>query len=323
MAPASPSRPPRPASRGPASRGPASGGPASGGPASGGPASGGRASRGGASRAGAPAQPSAGRPANRAGATAQRSAGGPATGDGEPPKKGLRGFVARLGANLRQIGQVYKLTARTDKALPLWLAVAFAIGFLVVLGIGFLLGAPGYFAFLGVVVGLLVALVVFGRRAERAAYAQLEGRPGAAAAALDTLKRNWTITPAVAGTRSLEVVHRAVGRPGIVLVGEGPGRGRLTGLLQQEVRRHQRVAPGTPVLIVRAGTGEGEVPIARLPKHLKKLAAVLTPGDVRELDQRLKALRLGPPQTPHGPLPRGARLPKGLRPPTEADPTGR
>lgn len=231
-------------------------------------------------------------------------------------------MAAKTATNFRQIGQAYKITVRTDRKLPLWLLGSFLLTFLVVLGVGFLVGAPGYFAFIGVVVGVLVALIIFGRRAERAAYAQLEGRPGAAAAALNTLKRGWTVTPAVGGTRTLEVVHRAVGRPGIVLVGEGASRGRLTGLLQNEARRHVRVAPGIPVLTVQVGTAGGQVRIAGLPRHMRKLAAVLTPADVREVNQRLKALRLGTPQAPHGPLPRGARLPKGLRPPSDADAPG-
>lgn len=238
---------------------------------------------------------------------------------GDAPKAGLRGFVGKVGSNLAQIGQAYRLTVRTDRALPLWLLLTFAIAFLVVFGIGWLIGVPAYFAFLGVVFGILAALIVFGRRAERAAYAQLEGRPGGAAAALNTLKRGWTVTPAIGGTRTLEIVHRAVGRPGIVLVGEGPSRGRLSGLLQNEVRRHNRVAPGIPVLTVQVGAGGGQVPIARLPRHLRKLPGVLTPGDAREVNQRLKALRLGAPQAPHGPVPRNARLPKGLRPPPDGE----
>ncbi len=259
-------------------------------------------------------------PAQRAGAVADQRSGATLAPGGEVPRVGrLRRAAAKTATNVRQIGQAYRITVRTDRKLPLWLLGSFLVAFLVVFGIGLLVGAPGYFAFIGVVLGLLVALIVFGRRAERAAYAQLEGRPGAAAAALNTLKRGWTVTPAVGGTRTLEVVHRAVGRPGIVLVGEGPGRGRVTGLLANEAKRHTRVAPGTPVITIQVGTAAGQVPIAALPKHMRKLAAVLTPADVREVNQRLKALRLGTPQTLHGPMPRGARLPKGLRPPADAD----
>ena len=242
--------------------------------------------------------------------------------DAPVPAKGLRGALGKFRTNLRQIAQAYRITVRTDKKLPLWLLGSFLVAFAVVLGIGFLIGAPRYFVFLGVIFGLLAALIVFGRRAERAAYAQLEGRPGAAAAALNTLKRGWTVTPAISGTRTMEIVHRAVGRPGIVLIGEGPSRGRTATLLQNEARRHTRVAPGTPVVTVQCGNEPGQVRIGGLPKHLRKLAAVLTPGDVREVNQRLKALKLGTPQAPYGPLPRNVKLPKGVRPPTDADQPG-
>ncbi len=282
---------------------------------------------GGARAAGSSGGPTSGERGAGASGTAKAGTGkavASTAGPGSEPatKTGVRGFAAKVASNLRQIGQAYTLTVRSDRRLPLWLALTFVVAFLLVWGIGWLLGVPGYFAFLGVIFGLLAALIVFGRRAERAAYAQLEGRPGAAAAALNTLKRGWTISPAVGGTRTLEIVHRAVGRPGIVLIGEGPSRGRVTGLLQNEVRRHNRVAPGIPVRTVQVGTAQGQVPIAKLPRHLRKMPAVLTPGDAREVNQRLKALRLGAPQTPHGPVPRNARLPKGLRPPTDADVTG-
>ena len=107
------------------------------------------------------------------------------------PARGLRGALGKFRTNLRQIGQAYKLTVRTDKKLPLWLLGSFLVAFAVVLGIGFLIGAPRYFVFLGVVFGLLASLIVFGRRAERAAFGQLEGKPGAAAAVLQNVGKGW------------------------------------------------------------------------------------------------------------------------------------
>ena len=77
--------------------------------------------------------------------------------------------------------------------------------------------------------------IVFGRRAERAAFGQMEGQPGAAAAVLENVGRGWTVTPAVAMNRSQDVVHRAVGKPGIVLVAEGnPNRLRVAAGLREE-----------------------------------------------------------------------------------------
>ena len=113
---------------------------------------------------------------------------GTAAGATALPKKPLR---------VAQIRAAYKLTRKADPMLP-WIMLG--IGFLVfaiMLSLGFLVGHPIYLGILGLTLGLLAATVIFGRRAERAAYQQIEGQPGAAAAALNSLRRGWTVTPAV------------------------------------------------------------------------------------------------------------------------------
>ena len=186
--------------------------------------------------------------------------------------------------------------------------------FLAVLAVAVLLGLivrqPAAFAFVGVPLGALAATIVFGRRFERGSYRMIEGRPGAAGGVLDTLKRGWTITPAVAVTRDEDFVHRAVGRAGVVLVGEGTSPQRVGRLLAQERRRHARVALDTTVVEVVVGNGEGEVPLRRLTRHLRKLPKTLQGSQVTELNSRLRALRTQPVAMPKGPLPRGGRMPK-------------
>ena len=88
--------------------------------------------------------------------------------------------------------------------------------------------------------------IVFGRRAERAAFGQMEGQPGAAAAVLDNVGRGWTTTPAVAMNRSQDVVHRAVGKAGIVLVAEG-NPNRVKSLLAAEKKKMARIVADVPV----------------------------------------------------------------------------
>ena len=72
-----------------------------------------------------------------------------------------------------------------------------------------------------IVFGLLGALILFGRRAQRAAYAQMEGRLGSAAAALKTLRRGLDHRADDGFNKQQDVVHRVVGPPGIMLIGEG------------------------------------------------------------------------------------------------------
>jgi hypothetical protein len=228
-------------------------------------------------------------PASPAGATAS-----------EPPR-----------GRLRQIAQAYRLTKRYDKRiglllLAIFVAVAGIIGFAGYVFLGPIFGIP-----MGIMSGLVAVMIVFGRRVERAAYAQVEGQPGAAAAGLQMLRRGWDVKPAVAFTKNQDVVHRVVGRPGIVLVGEG-NPARVRNLLTVERRKHARVAGEAPITEVVAGDDVGEVPVRKLSRHVQKLPKKITPGDMTDLLARLRALDAMRPQAPipRGPVPTSA---KGMR----------
>jgi Domain of unknown function (DUF4191) len=215
---------------------------------------------------------------------------------------------------VKQLIEAYRFTRKQDRWIG-WVLLGSILGtFVVFLGVGFLLDQPVLLGLLGFTSGVLVALIVFGRRAERAAYLQIEGQAGAAAAPLNLLKRGWTVTPAVAVTRNQDIVHRVVGRPGAVLVGEG-APSRVGNLLAQEKRKVARVAPEVPVHELVAGDGEGQVPLRKLSRAVTKLPKALTPAQVSELNLRLKALasQQGQLPIPKGPLPKGAKLPRAPR----------
>jgi hypothetical protein len=167
---------------------------------------------------------------------------------------------------------------------------------------------------LAVVLGLLVAMILFGRFAQSAQYSAIEGQPGAAAAVLQTMRGNWTVTPAIAANRNMDVVHRAVGRAGVVLVGEG-SPARLPSLLAAEKKRVARVAYDIPIYDIQVGDGEGQIPIRRLQRHIMKLPRNLRSSAVSDLNYRLKALPQSL-QAPKGPMPRSGRQPKMPRPRT-------
>lgn len=211
-----------------------------------------------------------------------------------------------------QIRAAYKMTRQVD---PLVGWITFATGFVIfalVLAIGFLLGHPIYAGIIGAMLGFLLATIVFGRRAEKAAFAQVEGQVGAAAAALNMLRRGWTVTPGVAVNRNQDIVHRAVGRPGVVLVGEGPSS-RVGNLLAAEKRKVTRFLPDVPVYELQAGNEEGQVPLRRLNSRVMKLPRNLTNSQVTEVNRRLKALGTTSLPIPKGPMPKGLKMPKGPR----------
>ncbi|MBY8886281.1 DUF4191 domain-containing protein [Streptomyces sp. PTM05] len=212
---------------------------------------------------------------------------------------------------LKQIVQTYKMTRQIDPKVGLVVAAVGIVTFGVILAIGFVIGHPVYAGILGLLLGFLAAAIIFGRRAEKAAFGQMEGQPGAAAAVLDNV-RGWTVTPAVAMTRNQDVVHRAVGKAGIVLVGEG-NPNRVKGLLAQEKRRMARVAVDAPVTDIIVGSDEGQVPLNKIRTTLLKLPRVLAGPKVTEVNDRLKALGdlMSNMPIPKGPMPRSARMPKG------------
>ncbi|WP_329278027.1 DUF4191 domain-containing protein [Streptomyces sp. NBC_00691] len=213
---------------------------------------------------------------------------------------------------LKQIALTYKMTRKADPKVGLVVAGVGIVVLGVLLAIGFLIGHPVYLGILGLVLGLLAAAIVFGRRAERAAFGQMEGQPGAAAAVLQNVGRGWTTTPAVAMNRSQDVVHRAVGRAGIVLVAEG-NPNRVKPLLAAEKKRMNRVVVDVPVTDIIVGDGEGQVPLKKVRTTMLKLPRVLTGPQVTVANDRLRAMGdlMSNMPLPKGPMPKGMRMPRG------------
>jgi hypothetical protein len=217
----------------------------------------------------------------------------------------------------QQFVQTYQMAKQSDRALGRWVAGAALLGLLVGFGVfwlivgrnstlGLILSVVG-----GLMVALLAGLMVFSRRAQRAVYGQMEGQAGAAAGALGLLKRGWHVDNAIAFNKQQDIVHRVVGPPGIVLVGEG-NPGRLKSLLTSERKRHERVAVDAPVHEVISGHGEGQVPLAKLSRHIQKMKRQVQPAEITDILARLKAIDASRPAVPmpKGPVPTSM---KGLR----------
>ena len=81
--------------------------------------------------------------------------------------------------------------------------------------------------------------------------------------------------------QSAALVYRAVGRPGIVLIGEGPS-GRAQKLLAAERRKVERVASGVPVTLLRVGDGGTRTRsrIRKLANRVQRMKPVLTKDEV-------------------------------------------
>lgn len=198
---------------------------------------------------------------------------------------------------LVQIWQVLRMTQRHDPAVT-WMLLA---GFLGPLAVGLLLAfllAPGdpvffvLYIIVGVFAGLLVAIVILGRRAERAAYSQIDGQPGAVGAVLKTgLRRGWTASemPVHISPKTQDAVYRAVGRGGIVLFGEGP-RSRTQRMLEDERRKVARIVPNVPITFIYVGPDADSTPLYKITRELSKLKRALRKQEIYTVNNRLQSL---------------------------------
>jgi hypothetical protein len=215
---------------------------------------------------------------------------------------------ASFRERLKQIWMVFTFTAKRDKMFVPLAVIAVviplvAVGVLGVLGFG-LLWIP-----VGVMVALLGVLIVLNLRSNKAMMAEAEGQPGAAASIVQSMRGDWRVTPAVSSTTQFDMVHLVVGKPGVILLGEGEPM-RVRSLLGQEKRRLARVIGNAAMRDFVVGNGEGQLPLNKLRNTLMRLPPTLNGKDVNALDTRLKALSARPAM-PKGAIPKNMRPPKG------------
>jgi len=206
--------------------------------------------------------------------------------------------------------QTFRDAYNVTKSVKPWISAALVTIFVVVLIIGvslaIALGHPVYGGFVTIPLSALATMFFFTRVAGSAAYVSIEGQIGAGASVLMAIRKGWTTTPAVAVNRQQDMVHRSVGRAGIVITGEGGHAVRQ--MMQDEKKKAERFAPGVPVIEVLVGDGADQVSIRKLQKHITKLPKKLSAHQMREVRARLKAVGGMSMPIPRGPLPKGTKL---------------
>ncbi len=218
-------------------------------------------------------------------------------------------MAGRIRTTLSSLAQNWSMTTKVYKLLPLEVGGIFFATFLIVFVPLFLWLNWLTALILALPMGLLAATFWFSRRAMRAAYTQIDGQPGAAAAVIQSLRGgNWLVTPAVAVNKSQDIITRVVGKPGVVLVSEGPSS-RVVPLLANERKRTARWLPEVPIYEIQVGNDDGQVPLKDLQKALGKLPRNMRGGEVTEIRRRLDALgnAASSMPIPKGPMPTSAR----------------
>lgn len=210
-----------------------------------------------------------------------------------------------------QIWQAFQMQRKEDKRLLPYMIAAFIVIVALSVTFGVMLGGFTMYMMipLGVVLGVLVAFIIFGRRAQKSVYTKADGQTGAAAWALDNMRGKWRVTPGVAATGHFDAVHRVIGRPGVIFVAEG-SPARVKPLLAQEKKRTARLVGEVPIYDVLVGNGDGQVPLSKLERHLTKLPANITVKQMDSLESKLTALgsRTGMAAMPKGPMPTNAKM---------------
>ncbi|MGB3763128.1 MAG: DUF4191 domain-containing protein [Ornithinimicrobium sp.] len=221
---------------------------------------------------------------------------------------------------LKQMRQVFTMTRKHDPSSVWLMGLAFLLVLLVALLLGWAFDQVIYFGILGIPTAFLAALIVLSRRAEKAAFSQIEGQPGASGAVLGSLRRGWFYDkePIAAeaggkmrGMRDLNnaaMVFRAVGRPGVVLITEGP-KGPAGRLALAEKRRATRATgDAVPVHVLRVGQDEGDIRLSKLVRSMNKLDKKISKDEAIAVQRRLKAMGSSKPPVPAGVDPRKARV---------------
>lgn len=215
---------------------------------------------------------------------------------------------AKEPGRLKQMYQVFQMTRRYDSTAVWWMALGFAVPVLIGVVLGLILSrdsAPGIILWVvaGVLGGLLAFLVILGRKAERAAYSQIVGQPGAVGAVLkSSLPRGWTGSemPIAISPKTQDAVYRAVGRGGVVLIAEGPAS-RTQKMVDDEKRKITRILPNVPVNVLQVGPDENSVALHKLARRLGRFKNALNKAEIYAVSNRVSSLHKGP----NLPIPKG------------------
>ena len=212
------------------------------------------------------------------------------------PEKGKKNADGtKKPGRIKQIIEVYKYTQEVDRStLPLMLvaiAASIAVGVLLTV---LIFSSPWYGIFMGLAVGVLIAMMILARKAERAAFGRIKGQPGAALAAMQSIRRGWNVDeePVQIDPRSQKMLFRASGRAGIAIVAEDSSSVSMK-LLEKERRNIRRVLQhdNVPVHQLVVGDDEGEIPLHKLPTHMQRMKKQLTKDEAAQVSKRLTALQ--------------------------------
>lgn len=227
---------------------------------------------------------------------------------------------AKRKATRSQMWQAFKMLKGRDKKLIPYMLLALLVPIIIFVGLGLLFG--GFWAWtmpiFGILFGLMAGMWTFSRRLQNNFYSEAEGQAGAAAWALDNLRSGvgvvWHTKNAVSANQQMDAVHRVVGNPGIVLVGEGDSR-RVKQMMAKEKKALARIVGDTPIYELMVGSGEGEIPVKSIQRELLRFPRNYNKTQANSLNTKIETMdrnREMRSQLPGGPVPKGGGNMSGM-----------
>lgn len=233
---------------------------------------------------------------------------------------------------IKQIIQIYKYTAKEDKALPWLSAGAFLLPIvvLVILGLAFKWNVFMWimFTITALMLGFLLFTITLTRRADAVGYKQIDGRTGAAISVLSNMNKagfNFPQEPVWIDPKTKDAIWRGTSLNGIYLIGEGE-YGRVMKAMDRQEHEIKGVTAGSSIPVYRIAVGHGpkQVQLKDVRKavthaksyeptnHKNKLIAkihprrrfLLTKAEQETLNDRLRTLQAK----------KGYGIPKGIDP---------
>ncbi|MDY5584218.1 MAG: DUF4191 domain-containing protein [Arcanobacterium sp.] len=206
------------------------------------------------------------------------------------------------------IGDAYRVAVKSYPNLP-WILLATAlIPIILTVVLTIKTGSWIFWPLIGIMITFTLPLLVLTQFVRKASYQQIDGRPGAAGAVINQIRRGWVFSeePVRFNPKTQDLLFRLVGRPGVVIVSEGPAN-RVNRLIADERAAIKRVAPSAPIHVIQVGHDEGQTPISDLQKALRKLPKQITNEELSALAARLSAVRTNNVQIPKGIDPKNVR----------------
>ncbi|GAB3081511.1 DUF4191 domain-containing protein [Corynebacterium aquatimens] len=218
-----------------------------------------------------------------------------------------------------QMMQAFNMQRKRDKKLIPFMVLAVLGMALLFFLIGLLFNGQWFMLVLGILAGLVLAMFIFTRRMESSMYDEIGDMPGAGAWVLENLRNTmgvvWLTKTAVQATPQMDVVHRVVGNPGVVLVGEGNAK-RLPQMIAKERKQIDKLLGNVPIYEIIVGSDEGQVPPKKLQREMLKLPRNYKKDEVYTVNAKLEAMdnvrggqRAG---LPKGPIPKQAQSTAGM-----------